>query len=232
MPYSREELLPAIVLSGVAEVGDYVGPATGLTELVRNRWGTDYSDEEIMFAVTLFAGIGDATFADSGNPEDFIRVSSGDLKARLRQSGWKESQPALHYYSHFGVEWLEREWARSEPRTHISSPPAGDELEATDPTTEPLTVGSTEWTGLPANFALTEDTRAELVSLLRQAEDGLNGLAASNHEKAQARAFIVAARMLAEAPDPPVELIWQLIGRANSIAGIASLLVSIIALFT
>jgi hypothetical protein len=90
---------------------------------------------------------------------------------------------------------------------------------------------STLWTGLPPTFVLTETKRDELLSLLRAAEDGLDAVTITNSDKAQARALIVAARELAEAPDPPADLIWQIINRANSLAGIASLFVAIIAVF-
>ncbi len=93
-------------------------------------------------------------------------------------------------------------------------------------------IDSAAWTGLPSTFVLAEEKRETLVSMLREAESSLDQLGAGNSEKAMARAYIVAARTLADAPDPPVDLIWEIIGRANSLAGIASLLVSIIALFS
>ena len=92
-------------------------------------------------------------------------------------------------------------------------------------------IDSTKWTGLPSNFQLVEEKRVRLAALLSEAEYALDQLGAGNSEKAMARAYIVAARTLAEAPDPPTDLIWEIIGRANSLAGIASLFVSIIALF-
>lgn len=93
-------------------------------------------------------------------------------------------------------------------------------------------VQSAEWTGLPTTFQLTDERRQRLVTLLEDAESSLDALGVGNSEKAMARAYIIATRALAEAPDPPVDLIWELIDRANSIAGVASLFVSLIALFT
>ena len=93
-------------------------------------------------------------------------------------------------------------------------------------------VESSAWTGLPSDFVLSESKRGSLVAMLASAENALDAVGAGNSEKAMARAYIVAARTLADVPDPPVDLIWEIIGRANSIAGIASLLVSIIALFS
>ena len=95
----------------------------------------------------------------------------------------------------------------------------------------PPVVDSSKWTGLPADFALTEQRAESLISMLSDVERALDSIGADNSEKAMARAYIVAAKALADAPDPPVDIIWELINRANSLAGIASLFVSVIALF-
>jgi hypothetical protein len=110
----------------------------------------------------------------------------------------------------------------------ISSAPDGA-LSATEPDGPPI--HSSAWTGLPASFVFTDAIRVDLLARLDDAGKELDSLALGNSEKAQIRAFILAAKELTEAPDPPADLIWELIGRANSIAGIASLFVSIIALF-
>ncbi|HYI46859.1 MAG TPA: hypothetical protein VEX35_00185 [Allosphingosinicella sp.] len=94
------------------------------------------------------------------------------------------------------------------------------------------TIDSSTWTGLPPGFVLSDQKRESLVVMLQDAEVALDSLGAGNSEKAMARAYIVAARTLADAPEPPVDIIWELINRASSLAGIASLFVSIIALFT
>ncbi|MEG3083621.1 hypothetical protein U1707_08205 [Sphingomonas sp. PB2P12] len=111
----------------------------------------------------------------------------------------------------------------------------GEYLTVTAPPPEtmpPKTYDSSDWTGLPSQFVLTEQKNAKLVALLENAERELDSVGAGNQEKAMARAYIVAARCLADAPEPPVDLIWEIINRANNLAGVASLLVSIIALFT
>jgi hypothetical protein len=99
------------------------------------------------------------------------------------------------------------------------------DVQAADP------LNSSSWTGLPSNFVLTEQKREKLVTMLHNADVALDSVGATNHEKAMARAYIVAARTLADAPDPPADLIWELINRANHLSGIASLFVSIMALF-
>ena len=90
---------------------------------------------------------------------------------------------------------------------------------------------SSVWTGLPEGFSLTEEKRSEIIRQLDLAESSIPNTDASQHNQAQARSYIVAARALLEAPDPEPELAWELIGRANNLAGIMSLFVSLIALF-
>ena len=90
---------------------------------------------------------------------------------------------------------------------------------------------SASWTGLPKSFVLTDERRSAIVRELDAVEQILPTSDVTQHDQAQARAYIVAAKTLLEAPEPESELAWQLIGKANNLAGIASLLVSLIALF-
>jgi hypothetical protein len=92
-------------------------------------------------------------------------------------------------------------------------------------------IDSSRWTGLPSDFVLTAQKQATLIKLLEDAEHKLDAVGASNTDKSMARAYIVAARVLADVPEPQADIIWELISRANQLAGIASLFVSIIALF-
>jgi hypothetical protein len=102
------------------------------------------------------------------------------------------------------------------------------ELAIPDSSSPPI--DSASWTGLISDQQLTEDRRSKLVSALKQVELDLSHTALSNAEKAQARAYITASITLSEMPEPPVDLIWEMITRAGTIAGIASLFVSAIAL--
>ena len=116
-------------------------------------------------------------------------------------------------------------------RSEVSSPMLGlGMLKHPDPPSS--LISSSSWTGLPSQFVLDEQKKAELVLLLAAAERTLDSLGMGNSEKATVRAYIIAARALSDVPDPPVDIIWELINRANSLAGIAALFVSIIALFT
>lgn len=93
------------------------------------------------------------------------------------------------------------------------------------------TYDSSTWTGLPRAFILAPEQQVALVSELDVAERQLGMLGLGQEVAAQARAYIVAARVLAEAPEPASDLIWTMLGRLNNIAGVASLLVGMIALF-
>lgn len=93
-------------------------------------------------------------------------------------------------------------------------------------------IDSSAWTGLPARFKLTEKLRTDIVNQLGRAEIALKDGAFSQEQSSQAHAYIVAARAMLEAPEPDPEMAWTIVNRASQIAGIASLFVSIIALFT
>ena len=52
----------------------------------------------------------------------------------------------------------------------------------------------------------------------------------SNSDKAQAHGYLAAARALSETPEPPIDLIWSILGRANNLAGIGSFFLALITL--
>jgi len=93
------------------------------------------------------------------------------------------------------------------------------------------TVDSSRWTGISSGPRLDSERLSALVALLKGVERDLDRANLGNTERAQALAYFSAIRALAEAPEPPVDLIWQLVERASQIAGVAALFVSIIALF-
>jgi hypothetical protein len=96
----------------------------------------------------------------------------------------------------------------------------------------PIQVSSENWTGLPRTGTLSVEATDRLKVALKAVENAVAKASCSNEERAQARAYIFAINALAEAPDPPADLIWKLVERANSFAGIASLFVALVALFT
>lgn len=91
---------------------------------------------------------------------------------------------------------------------------------------------SESWTGRPMPGAvLSEAQRMRLIQGLRDAERRLDELQLDNSQRAQVLAYINAAKELAEAPDPPAELIWEILNRANYLAGIGSFFLALLALF-
>ena len=95
----------------------------------------------------------------------------------------------------------------------------------------PRSIDSSSWTGLPKQGVLTAQATEKLKVALRIVDDAVAGANCSNEERAQARAYALAIHALADAPEPPADLIWQLVSRANSIAGIAALFISLFAVF-
>jgi DNA-binding PadR family transcriptional regulator len=91
-------------------------------------------------------------------------------------------------------------------------------------------IDSSRWTGRRSKTRLSGRQVDQLIEELGRVEERLTDLPITNSEKSQARAYLIAARLLAEAPDPPGELIWELIKRASEIATIAALFVAVFAI--
>lgn len=133
-----------------------------------------------------------------------------------------------------GMAYIEEKYESKDGVGNVISP-VDETMDVTveeDEIDDAIVVDSSTWTGLPSNFTLNEEKRNRLGRLLQDAEIELDSIGAGNSEKSMARAYIMAAKSLADAPEPQVDLIWAIIQRANNLAGIASLFVSIIALFT
>ena len=80
-------------------------------------------------------------------------------------------------------------------------------------------------------FYLSRESREKLLSEADEIGRKLDDFGVTNSEKSQARAYIAAMKVLAEAPQPDDDLIWEIVSRANQLAGVASLFVSLVALF-
>ncbi|GAA0461641.1 MULTISPECIES: hypothetical protein [Sphingomonas] len=103
-------------------------------------------------------------------------------------------------------------------------------LAASEVQSDDVAVKSASWTGVPSTLSWKQ--REQLLTLLKEVEEEIDGLPLSNSARTQIRSYVSAARELAEAPEPQVDLIWEILNRANAMAGIASLFVSVISLFT
>lgn len=92
-------------------------------------------------------------------------------------------------------------------------------------------VDSGAWTGLPKTGVLAPGAADRLKAVLQSVEGAVEQGSLSNAEKAQARAYAVAIHALAEAPEPPADLIWKLVSRAADLATIGAFFTSLLALF-
>lgn len=95
---------------------------------------------------------------------------------------------------------------------------------------ENISFDSTTWTGLPKNFRMDRGRKESLVVLLKEAQRRLED-EGSNFGPSQAKALVGSAIVLAEAPDPPADLIFANIQRASAITGLAEIFVKIIRFF-
>jgi hypothetical protein len=96
---------------------------------------------------------------------------------------------------------------------------------------EAIKVDSTSWTGFPKDGLLDQAAATRLQAGLRLVDLEIDKFKGTNEQRSQARAFFVALQAFSEAPEPPADLIWQIVDRASQLSGIASLFVSVIALF-
>ena len=145
-----------------------------------------------------------------------LRVLGGAGFVQARHNAIKGSSYEISDSGYEAVE-EDRQLRRDDPSENVA-----DVL--------PTAISSSSWTGR-TNLDLDEIRKARLLQLLAKAESDIPAMALSNEDSAQGLAYIQAIKVLTEAPDPPDDLIWELINRANSIAGIAALFVSIIGLF-
>lgn len=90
-------------------------------------------------------------------------------------------------------------------------------------------INSDAWTGLTRK-TIIDARNAKLVSqLIEKALTALPESAAGNFEHMQAAAYLKAAKELVDAPEPPSELIWQLISKAADLVGLIGLFYAIFA---
>lgn len=80
------------------------------------------------------------------------------------------------------------------------------------------------------HFFESETRKAKFVAVADNALKQVEDSDLSNAQKSQAQGFLAAAKALSETPDPPADLIWTILVRANSVAGIASFFVALITL--
>lgn len=78
------------------------------------------------------------------------------------------------------------------------------------------------WTGLKSKVIDARNADV-VIKLIDDALSSLTTSSVSNSDIRQAAAYLKAARELVDAPEPPSELIWEMIGRAANIAGLVGL---------
>ncbi len=91
-----------------------------------------------------------------------------------------------------------------------------------------VAIDSAKWTGL--SKVIIDARNAKVVgALIDQALLSLSTSQAGNFQIMQATAYLKAAKELVEAPEPPSEEIWRVIGRAADLVGLLAVFCSIFA---
>jgi len=214
------------------------GPFYFIGKDARDAFNLPYSEETFTSAIEILESIGALnryvrpgmqTYykVDAAKFDDAMKQGAFDIRAYSTGQGFgnNKAYPFLEAFSDIGSDYLHEALESVEDRLAVLG-------EESDEAAESISIDSALWTGLRSDFTLSEKRQSTLIRELDLAEERLGSNSASQEIRAQARAYIIAAKVLSEAPDPPFELIWAIIGKANSLAGIASLFVSIIALFS
>jgi hypothetical protein len=98
----------------------------------------------------------------------------------------------------------------------------------TSPDNAPHPIASESWTGIPSAAVVEGDKLVQLKAFVADADKKLETFGfENNRDRAQALALIAAIRIAADAPDPPLSAILQLLAHLNNIAGIGSFLISL-----
>jgi hypothetical protein len=204
----------------------------------RDAFNLPYSEDVFSSAIDILEDIGALKRYKRPGMQTYYKIDAVDFDAAMKQGAFEirayssargfgagKVYPFLEAFSDIGSDYLHEALETIDDRLSELS-------EKSEPVAESPSINSALWTGLPSDFTLSEDRQSALVRELDLAEERLGSMSISQEVRAQARAHIIAAKLLSEAPDPPFKLIWAIIGQANSLAGIASLFVSIIALFS
>jgi hypothetical protein len=91
-----------------------------------------------------------------------------------------------------------------------------------------IVVDSSTWTGLSKTRIDSRNAR-QVARMIDRALVEISSSGAGNEQIMQAAAFLRAAKELVEAPQPPSELIWQLVSKAADIVGLMGLFFMIFA---
>lgn len=151
-----------------------------------------------------------------------MRLDDADLGNFPTYRAFNEHR-LIERYHDFGDQWL-----RAQISNLMFDLASWDEKNGATGKGEMATEGNNN----PTRLTIDEGMRERIVDEVAKIHVAIEGTSVGNVEKAQARALLRAIEALADAPEPPGDLIWELLQRANNISGIASLFVSIIALFT
>jgi hypothetical protein len=196
---------------------------------VATHAGIDTSAHHLNRIVSSLVNSGRIQVSEDDDPF-FVRITiSGASFVLAHQRDERDKRRILDQQSHQDHGSSDDSSEKHEnPEEVISSTEVTDasaDEEGEDITAAPIS--SSAWTGATVSVS----NAILLVERLRLVERAIDELDISNADKAQARAYVVAMLALADAPDPPADLLWELVQRASQIAGIAALLISIVALF-
>lgn len=135
----------------------------------------------------------------------FLKAAAEDLRDKKLV---RQDARSRYHLTAAGIEYAQNQWGFRDERP----------------------IESEAWTGSLDRAELSTETRQRLVARLRDLQVVVEGLELPQSEREQIRAHIVAAVVLAEAPDPPWQIILTVLACIASVAAITSAVTDIVGL--
>lgn len=81
-----------------------------------------------------------------------------------------------------------------------------------------------------ASFFKSDEKKQRFINAAGKAHEEIQASDLSNAQKVEALGYLTAAQALSDVPEPPVDLIWDILTRANNIAGVGTFFLTLIML--
>jgi len=151
------------------------------------------------------------------------------LYERLRSFRLISDYPAIENYYYYGDGWLQRRVRELiSPRNEKNKRKPQRKKLPSVRSDKPKAIPVGSYSDEVIISAVDPD---RILEILQDIEVKMASMTISNSEMAAAHSYILAIRALANSPDPDFNLIWIIVERAAAVAGIASLFLSLVALF-
>jgi hypothetical protein len=224
LPLTRDqlEIVAAALLDMTDEAEELAADLSTLVHRLNATWTAHFDHADVNRACTLLEDVAAVSRADNQQ----VRIIGYGIST-LRDNRYAPTidlharYPLLSTYAQFGRDWLQAAWPHFFPRRPAPDASRHDTAPGATAADAPR-YDSSAWTGITSTQVTAANSR-RVVILVDEALAILdNEHSLSNFQKGQAVGLLKAARQLAELPDPPSPLFWEVVGRAADVSGLFS----------